>query len=345
MIIHGIANETGGTRMKELKKIWRARKWMKSNEPFLYAWHAHVGYVHDLFDEFEEGTTVSDVANKRDMNELLLTRWADVGVAINHLKLDKDGKIHSKKHMVESISKNSDQSVGILLKEMMELHIPILLSYPDLLNSEDHASYQDEDYGGTVAATSSFIERFAFPKIHKCIKKTNAKSVIDFGAGYAGYLSRIGAKLEDMKLVGIEKNKSVCLEAEENIHFPLKSSISLYPDDMMTWQWDGDPFDVAMMNNLLYYFSPEDRFGLFEKAHEVTGEKGELIVISPIHESKHGIAFSAAFNSFMSAHDNLFPLPNRAEMVNLASETGFKLKEMKPVVKEGAWYFMRFQKA
>ena len=330
--------------MKEIKKIWRARKWMKSNEPFLYAWHAHVGYVHDLFDEFENGETVTSVAVKRDMNELLLTRWADVGVAIGHLTNDKNGEIRSKKHMVESISKNSDQSVGILLKEMMELHIPILLSYPDLLNKHNHASYQDEDFGGTVAATSSFIERFAFPKIYQLIKHTNARSVIDFGAGYAGYLSRIGAKLENMKLVGIEKNRSVCLEAESTIHFPLKSPIKLYPDDMMTWKWDGEPFDMAMMNNLLYYFAPDDRFRLFQKADEVTGERGNLIVITPMHESKYGHAFSAAFNSFMSAHDNLFPLPKLEELDELATRTGFKLKQIKPIVKEGAWYFLRFQK-
>ncbi|MCA0172360.1 class I SAM-dependent methyltransferase [Bacillus sp. RAR_GA_16] len=330
--------------MKEIKKIWRARKWMKSNEPFLYAWHAHVGYVHDLFDEFEAYTTVSNVATKRDMNELLLTRWAEVGVAIGHLTSDKNGNIRSKKHMIESISKHSEQSVGILLKEMMELHIPILLSYPDLLNKDHRALYQDEDYGGTVAATSSFIERFAFPKIYQAIKATNATSVIDFGAGYAGYLSRIGAKLENMKLVGIEKNRSVCLDAEANIHFPLKSPISLYPDDMMTWKWDGEPFDVAMMNNLLYYFAPEDRRHLFHKAYEVTGEKGQLIIITPMHESKHGHAFSAAFNSFMSAHDNLFPLPSRKEMTELAAESGFQLKQVKPVVKEGAWYFLHFQK-
>ncbi|WP_347550821.1 class I SAM-dependent methyltransferase [Pseudalkalibacillus hwajinpoensis] len=330
--------------MKELKKIWRARKWMKSNEPFLYAWHAHVGYVHDLFDEFEHGTTVSSVALKRDMNELLLTRWVDVGVAIGHMKMDPTGLVRSKKHMVESISKNSDQSVGILLKEMMELHIPILLSYADLLNQDNYASYKDEDYGGTVAATSSFIERFAFPKIHQCIRNTNAKSVIDFGAGYAGYLSRIGAKLEGMKLVGIEKNRSVCLEAEDNIHFPLKSPISLYPDDMMTWGWDGEPFDLAMMNNLLYYFAPKDRYRLFQKANEVTSDDGSLIIITPLHESKHGHAFSAAFNSFMSAHDNLFPLPTRAELEILASDTGFELKQLKPIVKEGAWYFVQFQK-
>ncbi len=344
MIIRGIANETGGKDMKEIKKIWRARKWMKSNEPFLYAWHAHVGYVHDLFDEFESGTTVSAVATKRDMNELLLTRWAEVGVAIGHLKNEKDGKIRSKKHMVESISKSSEHSVGILLKEMMELHIPILLSYPNLLSKDQPARYEDEDYGGTVAATSSFIERFAFPKIYQAIKTTNAQSVIDFGSGYAGYLSRIGAKLEDMKLVGIEKNRSVCLDAEANIHFPLKSPLHLYPDDMMTWKWDGAPFDMAMMNNLLYYFAPEDRLKLFQKANEVTGEAGQLIIITPMHESKHGQAFSAAFNSFMSAHDNLYPLPSRDEMDDLATKTGFKLKQIKPVVKEGAWYFLRFQK-
>lgn len=331
--------------MKEIKKIWRARKWMKSNEPFLYAWHAHVGYAHELFDEFEHASTVSEVANRRTMNELLLTRWAEVGVAIGHLKKDKQGRVIAKKSMVESMSKTSNQSVGVLLKEMMELHIPILLSYPDLLSSDKYASYKDEDYGGTVAATSTFIERFAFPKVHQWLQKVNATSVVDFGAGYAGYLSRISAKNEDMRLVGIEKNRSVCLEAESKINLQLKSPIDLYPEDMMSWEPEGEKFDVAMMNNLLYYFDPDDRHRLFEKAYNVTNDNGSLIIISPLHESDHGHAFSAAFNSFMSAHNNLHPLPTSNDMVKLATESGFELKQMKPIVKEGAWYYLTFQKA
>ncbi|WP_270181580.1 class I SAM-dependent methyltransferase [Alkalihalobacillus sp. CinArs1] len=331
--------------MNEIKKIWRARKWMKSNEPFLYAWHAHVGYVHDLFDEFEHGATVRDVAKNRGMNELLLTRWAEVGVAIGHLKKEKDGTIRSKKNMVESMSKSSDQDVGVLLKEMMELHIPILLSYSDLLIGDDYASYKDDDYAGTVAATSSFIERFAFPKVYQWLQKVDAKSVVDFGAGYAGYLSRIGAKEENMRLVGIEKNRQVCLDAESHIPYRLKSSIDLYPEDMMSWKWDGERFDVAMMNNLLYYFAPDERSHLFQKASEVTNDHGSLIIISPLHESDHGHAFSAAFNSFMSAHSNLHQLPTSTEMIEMAARAGFGLKHMKPIVKEGAWYCLTFQKA
>lgn len=331
--------------MNEVKKIWRARKWMKSNEPFLYAWHAHLGYEHDLFDEFQHGATVTAVADKRGMNELLLTRWSEVGVAIGHLKEDKKGLIRSKKSMVESMSKSSDQNVGVLLKEMMELHIPILLSYSELLNGKEYASYKDEDYAGTVAATSSFIERFAFPKVYQWLQKVGAKSVVDFGAGYAGYLSRIGAKEENMRLVGIEKSRQVCLDAESHIPYELKSSIDLYPEDMMSWSWDGDRFDVAMMNNLLYYFAPDERHSLFQKASEVTSDNGSLIIISPLHESEHGHAFSAAFNSFMSAHSNLHQLPTSTEMVDMATKAGFELKQMKPIVKEGAWYCLTFQKA
>ena len=44
-----------GERMMiaEYQRLWQARKWMKKNEPFLQAWHAHLGYSLDLFKAFE----------------------------------------------------------------------------------------------------------------------------------------------------------------------------------------------------------------------------------------------------------------------------------------------------
>lgn len=330
--------------MNEWMKLLKARKWMKSNEPFLYAWHAYVGYELDLFDHFQNGNTVEAVAVENNMDTALLRRWTEVGVAVGHLKGDPSGHITSVEKIRKYTSKRSPYSVGALLKEMMELHIPILLEYPHLLNRKDKMQYEEKDFAATVAETSTFIERFAFPKMYKWMKKNRVKSMVDLGCGHAGYIARLSSKNKKLDLHGVELNQEVCDEAAARLSRVKNKNATIHQGDLTNWEWDGKPFDMVMMNNVLYYFSPTERRALFQKARELTGKKGTLVIISPLREPQHGHAFSAAFNSFMSAHDNLFALPSKEEICKHASENGYKLKKMAPVVKEGAWYFMAFKK-
>ncbi len=99
-----------------------------------------------------------------------------------------------------------------------------------------------------------------------------------------------------------------------------------------------------MMNNLLYYFSKEDRFKLFQKGNQLLNKKGTLILISPLVESKHGQAFASAFNSFMSAHEKMYPVPSEIELKEYGKQTNFQLQEITSVVKEGGWYMVVFKK-
>ncbi|WP_408009903.1 class I SAM-dependent methyltransferase [Pseudalkalibacillus sp. A8] len=330
--------------MIEWTKLLRARKWMKSNEPFLYALHAYVGYELDLFDRFQKGNTVEAVAADSELDLDLLRRWTNVGMAVGHLKGEIDGHIQADKKMYNYTSKRSPHNVGALLKEMMELHIPILLEYPRLLSQKTKMGYKEKDFAETVAETSTFIERFAFPKIYKWMKKNRTKSMLDLGCGHAGYIAKLSSKNKKLKLHGVELNQEVCNEAVSRLSRVKSNNATIHQGDFMNWEWEGKPFDMVMMNNVLYYFSPDGRAALFERAYDLTGKKGSLVIISPLREPQHGHAFSAAFNSFMTAHDNLFALPSKNEICENASNHGYKLKKAVPVVKEGAWYFLAFKK-
>ncbi|WP_252313294.1 hypothetical protein [Sinobaca sp. H24] len=102
--------------------------------------------------------------------------------------------------------------------------------------------------------------------------------------------------------------------------------------------------DMVMMNNLLYYFSPGKRQDVFDHAARILAKKGTLLIMSPLHDSKHGKAFSTAFNSFMSAHENLHPLPSEKEIRAIGKLSGLKLVSVEPVLKEGGWYLLELQK-
>ncbi|RBW69555.1 class I SAM-dependent methyltransferase [Bacillus taeanensis] len=329
--------------LQEWLRLWQARKWMKSNEKFLYTWHAYVGYSMHLFDLFLKGRTVQDAVSSQHLDESLLKRWVDVGVAIGHLKRKRNGKIKTRKKMRQSLSKSSHHSVGALLKEMMELHIPSLLSYPELLQGEKKNRFSEGHFASTVAETSTILERLVFPKVYRWIKKNNIQTVIDLGCGYAGYLMRLSEKRSNMELVGVEVNEEVCKEAKNRINSNKFNNIFLYQSDLRDWQYN-KKVDMVMLNNLLYYFPQSERECLFEKAYKLTGENGTIGIITPLDAPNHGQAFSAAFNSFMNAHENLYPLPTIESMKADAKKHGFKIKKIQPVIKEGGWYFICFAK-
>ncbi len=192
----------------EYLRLWNARKWMKRNEPFLPTWHAHLGYSLDLFEHFRKGAFVEEVAATNELNQDLLQRWVEVGLVLGHLKEKRNGQIKPKKNLVKYASKESPSSVGILLKEMMELHIPTMLSYRDLMQGKE-INFFETNYGDTVAQTSSLLETMAFPKVVDCVKKTKAKSVFDIGCGYGGYLKRLHIKDPKLSLEGLEADESV----------------------------------------------------------------------------------------------------------------------------------------
>lgn len=134
----------------------------------LKVWHAYLGYSLNLFSYFKNGAKVADVADKHGLKAELLSRWVEVGVAVGHLRESKGGKIKTKPKMGKYLTKESKHSVGILLEELFELHMPTLLSYREQLPNKKQEP--PPDMADMVAGTSSLLEALAVPKIAAVIK-------------------------------------------------------------------------------------------------------------------------------------------------------------------------------
>ncbi|WP_096201088.1 class I SAM-dependent methyltransferase [Bacillus sp. FJAT-45350] len=327
--------------LSEWKRLLKARKWMKKNEPFLPTWHAYIGFTMHLFEYFSRGDKPEDVAKEHGLAPLLLQRWVEVGLAIGHLKKKRAGKIKATKEMLTYFTASSPKEVGSLVKEMLELHIPTLLSCQNLLKEPEQTSYENNSYSGMVAETSTILEKLIFPKIHRLIKKNNITSVMDLGCGYGGYLQRLYRKSPNMDLIGIEADAHVAEKAKERLS---NCNVEVLKGDIRDMEVEEYQVELVLVNNLIYYFSLSDRHLLFEKMAQVIDESGYVIVTTPINKSKGRNAFSAAFNSFMSAHKNMFPLPTEKELISMAEKQGFHLRKRWSAIPEGGWYSYAFQK-
>ncbi|MET1030252.1 class I SAM-dependent methyltransferase [Domibacillus tundrae] len=328
----------------EYRKMWEARNWMKKNEPFLPTWQAYVGYRLDLFEKISRGATIESLVDEYGYEENLLRSWADTGVVLGHLKKEGDKLVPSKK-MLRFFSQKSDDTVGELVKELFEMHMPALMNYPEMIESNRKESFNGDDFGKTVAATSALIEKRAFGHVAAEIDAQKANWVLDIGCGTGGYLMKLAKRTNPGTFVGVDISKECIDEAREKASKQgLDDKVKFYYADINTWDVPNGLFDVVMMNNLLHYYSPDAREGLFSRVAELVSKKATVIVITPLYLEKGGQRFSAAFNSFMEAHENLYPLPRKEELIHDAAAAGFKLKSVKTVVREGSWYCMSFAK-
>ena len=323
--------------MKDWQKAWKARNWMKRNESFLHTWHAYVGNELDLFKAFKRPVTVQEVAANKGLSEELLQCWVEVGASINHLRKRTGERYRtSKKNCGEFLEEVEGDGIGALLKEMMELHIPTLLSYPAFMKSNDRAYFNHEKYGNVVAETSTLLEQFSIRRIKKTIRERNITRMIDLGCGYGGYLRKLAEVFPDIQMIGVDVNANViehAREASKNY-----DNITYIVGDASNWKPDEDKADLILLHNIFHYLDPNERGKLLENLSHWLEQNGIISVITPVNGAEEGQAFSAAFNSFFAAHSNLYSLPNQMDISHMADEAGLTLSEYIPIVKEGGWY-------
>ncbi|SEA68512.1 Methyltransferase domain-containing protein [Thalassobacillus cyri] len=322
--------------MNEWTIAMQARKWMKKNESFLYSWHAYVGSELGLFDAFKEPVTVDEVASRTGFPEDLLESWVQVGVELKHLKKKDDKFRTSKKRCSALMSDYGSPGVAALLKEMMELHLPTLLAYPNIMRSKERASFDHEEYGGIVAETSALLEHFAIRKIKRKVREQKIETIVDLGCGHGGYLRKLADHFPDIQMIGVDINEKVIESARlQSKDYP---NLTFEVGDFEEWEPKQGKVDMILLHNVFHYIHPDERSRLLEKINQNIGEGGVVSVITPLSGTEHGKAFSSAFNSFFVAHSNLYALPKQSDLDFIFSKGDFDIFDLDPIIKEGSWF-------
>lgn len=326
--------------MIDVMKMFKARMYMKRNEPFLYSWHAYVGYELDLFKAFERPVTRFDVADALQLDEELLGQWVSVGVSIGHLKQMERNRYKTWNAWKLPKAKGNNSS-GILLKEMMELHIPTLLHYPEMMRKKNRLHFDEEKHAPTVAETSRLLEVLAFPKMAKRIKEEQFRTVLDIGCGEAGYIKKLAGRFPDIHFKGVEISPAVTESARKlTAELP-----NIRVENADLWQYRSDErLDMVMMNNVIHYIDLEKREALFMELADWINPDGVLSVVTPIAGRSDDPPFANVFNSFFSSFDNLYRLPTREELAEWGGAAGLEMLGIQTVIKEGGWYIVEYRK-
>ncbi|GGD54789.1 class I SAM-dependent methyltransferase [Paenibacillus nasutitermitis] len=322
----------------EWNRYFQAKKWKKQNASFISSWHAYVGYKAMLFERFSQGGTVAHIAQRYELDPFLLQQWAEVGVEVGHLH--KSGEIFmTSSIMRQYFSSDNDEENGNLLKEMMEVYIPTLLRFPELLKAQPRNS----SLSPRLTPSDVMLETLAYPKISQWVRRKGAKTILDLGCGRAVNLIRLARRYRKLKLIGIEQNLALVKRASKAACRYHGGRIELVHGDIRSWKGPKEPVDLIMLNNILHDVKPQERELLLKKAREFLSKKGSVSIITPIRRKSGDTFLTDDFNSFTPVQKKPFPFPSEKELANMAAANGLSIVSQMPLLRESDWYFVTME--
>jgi SAM-dependent methyltransferase len=200
-----------------------------------------------------------------------------------------------------------------------------------MLRGGDRPNFTGSAHALRAAQVARLIEPQALEALGRIPGARAAKRVLDIGCGYGTYLTGLLLRYRDAHGLGIEQDPDVAAIANRNIQSTdLVRRAEIRVGDFMSVQIDAGSFDLVLLNNNLYYFPPSTREALFERVRSRLAKGGVFAIQIPF-VSDHlaarvsGLtATTAVFDLFLRAHENLYGIPDLAEVHASLTAVGFQ---------------------
>jgi len=221
-------------------------------------------------------------------------------------------------------------SLRALLDQMVLGWGPRLEELPRLLKGGERPLHGSAEESARVARASRIIEPRALAALARIPGVERAHRVLDIGCGTGRYLVAFLQRHRDAMGVGVELDPAVADEARRRL---LEAEVSRRAEvrvgDFLSLELPGGSFDLALLNNDLYYFAPAQHAELFRRVRGRLAPGGVLAIQSQFEARgwlarwSGSAASSAVFDLLLRAHRNLYGLPDAADLQRELREAGF----------------------
>ena len=290
------------------------------------------GLELSLFDAMKQSVRAARLASDLGLDEDLLATWLRAAAA--------HGLVRPAHHPVDAYQVTRDvrwlidspdrASLVALLDQTVETYAPSLESMPDLLRGGERPEFGAPEEAQRAAKISRIIEGRALEVLGRVPGVSKARHVLDIGCGYGTYLSGLLNRYRDANGVGVEVDPDLAEIARRRlVDAKVSRRGEIRVGDFMTLDIEAGKFDLALLNNNLYYFPPEQHRALFEKVKGYLSGGGVLAIQTPIATTQvlaqlAGLTrTTTAFDLFAHSHRNLYGLPDVVPLHALLREVGF----------------------
>jgi len=289
-----------------------------------------IGLRKGLFEALRSPLTASELAESLELAPDLVASWLRAAHA-HRLVRCKEGRYRIGSLARWMLDAEEAPAIRAILAQAALTYAPRLDEVPELMETDERPEFGAPAETLRTAAASRLLERRALETLARVPGVRAARRVLDIGCGYGTYLAGFLSHYRDAKGLGIELDPAVAEEARRTLR---KAEVSrrgeIRVGDFMTLDLAAGSYDLVLLNNNLYYFSPDRRKVLFERVLGSLAGHGIFALQTPIATSGRitralgGDQSTATFDLFLRAHRNLHGLPDPDELFADLREVGFE---------------------
>ncbi len=316
--------------MKKLDQIRRVRHLTGIVQAHLKLPLLRIGLRTGLFDELRSPLTASELAARLELTPDLVASWLRALHAHRLLRC-KEGRYQIGSLVRWLLDADEAPAIRAILDQAALTYAPRLDQLPELMGAAERPEFGAPDEALRTAAASRLMERRAIEALARVPGVRAARRVLDIGCGYGTYLAGFLSHYRDANGLGIELDPAVAEEARRILR---EAEVSrrgeIRVGDFMTLDLAVGSYDLVLLNNNLYYFSPEQRRALFARAFGCLAGHGLFALQTPIATAGRitralgGAQSTATFDLFLRAHRNLHGLADPDELFSDLRQAGFE---------------------
>lgn len=290
------------------------------------------GIELSLFEAMREPVSATKLGSDLELDEELLSAWLRAAEAHGLVRCVRDpADAYQITGDVRWLIDSPDRgSLFALLDQTVETYAPSIERVPDLMRGGKRPAFGATEEARRDAEISRIIERRALEVLGRIPGTSKARHVLDIGCGYGTYLSGLLNRYRDANGVGVELNPELAELARRRL---IEANVSrrgeIRVGDFMALEIEAGRFDLALLNNNLYYFPPEQHRALFAKIKGYLSKGGVLAIQTPIATARAlarltGLTkTTTVFDLVVRTHSNLYGLPDVDPLHTLLREVGF----------------------
>lgn len=289
-----------------------------------------IGLRKGLFEELRTPRSASELAERLELAPDLVASWLRA-VQAHRLVRRKEGKYQISGFVRWLLDAEEAPAIRALLDHTALTYAPRLDEISELMEGGERPEFGASEEALRTAAVSRLLERQAIASLARVPGVRAARRVIDIGCGQGTYLAGVLTHYRDAHGLGIELDPSVAEEARRTLREAQVSRRGeIRVGDFMTLDLAEGSYDLALLNNLIYYFSREQRRALFERVSGCLAGHGVFALQTPIAAAGRvtralgADQSTAIFDLVLRAHRNLHGLPDPEEVFSDLREAGFE---------------------
>lgn len=296
---------------------------MRDGQAFLRLHFLYSAYESGLLNALTSPRTQSELENllqikRPDMLKALL----DLGTGLKELSC-KRGRYQLKGRRAMILARPDGDALAAVVQGNITYYNSIYRHASDRLKGADQGDYLPQ-IGGLVARYSSLMEPYLRNFLAEVIPSTPPPRILDIGCGSGTNLRSAYMVNQGIHGVGLDKDADVVNQASRNMAaWNLEDRIKVMlgdirqPPDQL-----GEGFDVIFMLNLVYYFAPDDRTGLFKALKTRLSPGGKLAIVNTVQGNGRDF-WAANLDMAVNSIKGCWPLPDLNELKDQLDQAGY----------------------